>query len=49
MKHLGMTLSDIEETDIKELEWLHGRLVEQVRQENKARREAATGKKEIDG
>lgn len=49
MWHLHMSLSDIEGTDTKELEWLHGRVVEQIKKENKVRREAMTGKKEIDG
>jgi len=41
MWYLKMSLSDIENTDIKELEWLSGRMAEQIKKEN----EALTGKK----
>ena len=47
MYHLRLSRADIHETDLKELDWLHGRLAQQKTDEAEAFTEAVTGRKRV--
>jgi hypothetical protein len=44
-----LTAAEYDTTDVKDLDWLYGRLLKQKKDEAKVARKAITGKDEIEG